>query len=303
MAFLDTRHKKKSFTLTTFLLSALLLLLFYIGLTYFDPPEESGIAVNFGTMDFGSGTQQPSERIKTTPQNKPVPPQEPDVQEEVVEERTQPEIAEEEVVEKEQPTEKVLTQESEESIKIKQQKEAKRKAEATAEKARAEAARKERERKEAEKQKRQEEAAKKKKLDALIGGIGKSDGKTTGSEGEDNRPGDKGKPLGDPYATTYYGAPGSGSGGGGYGLNGRSLAGRQIVKQNCNEEGRIVVRIKVDRNGRVVEATPGVKGTTNPATCLMEPARKTAMSHRWNADSEAPSQQIGFVVVNFKLGQ
>ncbi|NKI33317.1 energy transducer TonB [Croceivirga thetidis] len=303
MPFLDTRHKKKSFTLTTFLLSALLLLLFYIGLTYFDPPEESGIAINFGTMDFGSGKQQPLEPIKSTPQNKPVPPEEPDVQEEVVEEQTQPEVAKEEVVEKEQPTEKVLTQESEESIRIRQQKEAKRKAEEAAEKARAEAARKAREKREAEERKRQEEAAKKEKLDALIGGIGKSDGNATGSEGDDNRPGDKGNPQGDPYATTYYGAPGSGSGGGGYGLNGRSLAGRTIVKPECNEEGRVVVRIKVDRNGRVVEATPGVKGTTNAATCLMEPARKTAMSHRWNADSKAPSQQTGFVVVNFKLGQ
>lgn len=280
-----------------------MLALFYIGLTYLDPPEESGIAINFGTMDFGSGNRQPLEPIKSTPQNVPKPPQEPDVQEEVVEEKVQEQVAEQEVVEKEQPTEKVLTQESEESIRIKQQKEAKRKAEEAAEKARAEAARKERERKEAEERKRQEEAAKKAKLDALIGGIGKSEGNATGNEGNDNQPGDKGSPDGDPYATTYYGAPGSGSGGGGYGLNGRSLAGRQIVKQNCNEEGRVVVRIKVNRNGQVIEATAGVRGTTNSASCLMEPAKKTAMSHRWNPDSNAPNQQIGFVVVNFKLGQ
>ena len=64
MSFLDTRHKKKSFTLTTLLLSVLLLLLFYIGLTYLDPPEENGIAVNFGTMDFGSGNKQPKQKIK-----------------------------------------------------------------------------------------------------------------------------------------------------------------------------------------------------------------------------------------------
>lgn len=302
MSFLDTRHKKKSFTLTTLLLSLLLLLLFYIGMTYLDPPIENGIAVNFGTMEFGSGNIQP-EKIKSEPLDIPEPPNQPqEVAEEIVEPVPE-EVAEEEIVEKEEPTEKVLTQESEESIKIKQQQEANRKAEEAAQKAKAEAERKEREEREAEERKRQAEDAKKKKLDALIGGIGKSDGEASGSEGNDNSPGDKGQPDGDPYATTYYGAPGSGSGTGGYGLSGRSLVSKGKVQQECNEDGRVVVRIVVDRNGRVVQATPGVKGTTNNSPCLLEPARKTAFLHKWNLDSDAPSQQIGFVVVNFKLGQ
>lgn len=303
MSFLDTRHKKKSFTLTTLLLSILVLLLFYIGLTYLDPPEEKGIAVNFGTMDFGSGKIQPKEKIKSEPINKPETPNLPEKVEEVEEEVPVEKTVEEKVVEKEQPTEKVLTRESEESIKIKQQREAKRRAEAAAKKAKAEAERKEQERKAAEERKRQQQEAQKKKLDALIGGIGKSDGKTSGGEGDDNKPGDKGQPDGDPYATTYYGAPGSGSGGGGYGLNGRSLRNKGKVQQECNEDGRVVVKIVVDRNGKVIQATPGVKGTTNNAPCLLEPARKTAFLHQWNVDSNAPSQQIGFVVVNFKLGQ
>ncbi len=65
----------------------------------------------------------------------------------------------------------------------------------------------------------------------------------------------------------------------------------------------MVVKIVVDRNGRVIDAEPGVKGTTNSNPCLLEPARKTALLHRWNPDPKAPSQQIGFVVVNFKLGE
>lgn len=108
---------------------------------------------------------------------------------------------------------------------------------------------------------------------------------------------------GDPYATSYYGSPGSGSGTGGYGLKGRSLLNNGIVPQECNQEGRVVVKITVDRNGKVVSAVPGVKGTTNNDPCLLEPARKTAFMHQWNLDSKAPNQQIGFVVVNFKLGQ
>ena len=303
MSFLDTRHKKKSFALTTFLLSLLLLLLFYIGLTYMDPPIENGIAVNFGTMDFGSGNLQPKEKVQSEPRNIPEPPNPPEEIEQQIEQPVQETEVEEAITEKEQPTEKVLTQESEESIKIKQQREAKRKAQEAAEKAKAEAERKERERLEAEARRRQQEEAKKKKLDALIGGIGKSDGNASGSEGDDNRPGDKGQPDGDPYATTYYGAPGSGSGTGGYGLSGRSLVSKGKVQQECNEEGRVVVRIVVDRTGKVVQAIPGVKGTTNNAPCLLEPAKKTAFLHKWNLDSDAPAQQIGFVVVNFKLGQ
>ena len=122
-------------------------------------------------------------------------------------------------------------------------------------------------------------------------------------EGNERSIGDKGQTAGDPYATTYYGSPGSGSGTGGYGLSGRSLVGKGKVQQECNQEGRVVVKIVVDRNGKVIQATPGVKGTTNNDPCLMEPAKKTAFLHSWNKDSKAPNQQIGFVVVNFKLGE
>ena len=300
MSFLDTRHKKKSFTLTTFLLSVLLLILFYIGLTYLDPPIENGISVNFGTTDFGMGNIQPKEKIRSEPLD--TPPVEPVEQKEVVEE-TVPEELPEEVVAKEQPAEKVLTQESEESIKIKQQQEAKRKADEAAKKAKAEAARIATEKRRAEERKRQEQEAKKKKLDELMGGLNKSDGKASGSEGDDKRAGDKGQPDGDPYATSYYGSPGSGSGTGGYGLRGRSLVSKGKVRQECNEAGRVVVKITVDKNGNVVSAVPGVKGTTNSSRCLLDPAKKTAFKHKWNLDSNAPSEQVGFVVVNFKLGE
>ncbi len=299
MSLLDTRHKKQSFTLTTLLLSVLLLILFYIGLSYMDPPIENGISVNFGTTDFGSGPVQPKEKIKSEPLN--TPPVEPTVQEKAIEE-VQEEVAEKEVA-KEAPSEKVLTQESEESIRIKQQQETKRKAEAEAQKAKAEADRVAKEKAQAIEKARQEQEAKKRELDALMGGLNKSDGTASGSEGNDTRAGDKGQPDGDPYATSYYGSPGSGSGTGGYGLNGRTLVNKGKVPQECNEEGRVVVKIVVDRNGKVISATPGVKGTTNNAACLLEPAKKTAFMHQWNLDSNAPSQQVGFVVVNFKLGE
>lgn len=315
MAFLDTKHKKKSMTLTTLLLSVLLLALFYIGLTYLDPPIENGISVNFGTTDFGSGQVQPKEKIRS--QALETPPVEPTKQEmaEAVEEDNKEEVQEAQEVEPEEaPAEKVLTQENEESIRIKKAEEAKirkenaaaeakRKAEQAEEKVKAEAARLAQQKKDAEDKASQEQEAKRKQLDALMGGLNKSNGTASGSEGDDSKAGDKGQQDGDPYATSYYGSPGSGSGTAGYGLNGRSLVNKGKVQQECNESGTVVVKIVVDRNGKVLRAEPGVRGTTNNNPCLLEPAKRTAFMHKWNLDSSAPSEQIGFVVVNFKLGE
>ena len=312
MAFLDTIHKKKSFTLTTLLLSMLLLVLFYIGLTYMDPPIENGISVNFGTTDFGSGRVQPKEKIRSEPLD--TPPVEPTKQEVAQQVEEVEEEVEEKPTVKEAPAEKLLTQENEEAVRIKQAKdakkkaddaaaEAKQKAENEAKRAKAAAAQLAKEKRDAEERAQKEQEAKKAKLDALMGGLNKSDGTASGSEGDDNSTGDKGSPDGDPYATSYYGSPGSGSGTGGYGLNGRSLVNQGKVPQECNEAGRVVVKIVVDRNGKVVNATPGVRGTTNNNPCLLEPARKTALMHKWNLDANAPDQQVGFVVVNFKLGE
>ena len=263
-----------------------------------DPPIENGISVNFGTTDYGSGRVQPREKIRSEPVDKPIEP--------VVEEQKVEQVQEEtpeETVDEAPAAEKVVTQENEESIRIKQQREEKRKADAAAKAAKAKADRIALEKKRAEEKAEREREAKRKELDALIGGVSKSDGKTNGGEGDDSKAGDKGQPNGDPYASSYYGSPGSGSGTGGFGLNGRSLVNKGKVPQECNEEGRVVVKIVVDKNGKVISATPGVKGTTNNDPCLLAPARKTAFLHKWNLDSNAPSKQVGFVVVNFKLGE
>ncbi|NND14687.1 MAG: energy transducer TonB, partial [Eudoraea sp.] len=182
MSLLDTRHKKKSFTLTTILLSILVLLLFYIGLTYMEPPIENGITVNFGTMEFGMGDVQPKEKIRSEKSEIK------EVVEETVPEEIVPAEPEEQVIEDTttEAVEKVITQEDPETIRIRQQAEARKRAEAAAKKAQAEAERKERERREAEERQRREEDAKKKKLDAIMGGINNSDGDATGSEGDDN---------------------------------------------------------------------------------------------------------------------
>ncbi len=284
MKYFKTKHERNSAKLTALITVILVLLLFVVGTKYMDPPEEYGVAVNFGNSNVGSGNVQPKQPVKSEPREIEQPPQ-PDVS------KAEPEPAKTSEVKEE-----VLTADNAEEIAIKKEKEAEAKAKAIAEaKAKAEAER-------IAKEKREQEE-KKKKLDALIGGVSKSEGTETGSEGNDNKAGDKGQLDGNPYAPSYFGGQGSGSGGVGYGLNGRGRASFTKLKQDCNESGMVIVRIVVNQNGNVVEAVPGVRGTTNTAECLLEPAKKIAQSHKWPADSKAPTRQIGFVSVNFQLSQ
>ena len=134
-------------------------------------------------------------------------------------------------------------------------------------------------------------------LSSLINGP-KSDG-VEGGHGNDGVPGDKGDPNGDRYANNFYG---SGKGGGGWGLSGRKLSNSGKVVQQCNESGTVVVQITVNRSGNVV-AAKYTKGTTNTNPCLVEPALATARKYKWQPDADAPETQIGFIVVNFKLGE
>jgi outer membrane biosynthesis protein TonB len=282
MKYFETKHERNSAKLTALITVILLLLLFVVGAPYMDPPIEYGMEVNFGTTDFGKGDVQPLKPIKSEPVNinKPA---------EIEPDKAQPSKSSE-------VKEQVLTEENDEAIAIKKQKEAENKAKAIADaKVKAEADRIAKEKRELEE--------KKKKLDALIGGVSKSDGTATGGEGNDNKEGDKGQLDGDPYAASYFGSGGAGSGGVGYGLNGRGKANYQTLRQDCNESGMVIVRIVVNRNGNVIEAEPGVRGTTNTSACLLEPAKKIALSHKWAPDQNAPTKQIGFVKVNFQLGQ
>ena len=282
MKYFETKYEKDSARITTLLAVILILLIFIVGPTYLDPPEEYGVAVNFGTTDFGSGDIQPKEPIKSETK-------------EVIE---QPKVQEEEsktdASTPQETKEEVLTEDNPESIAMKKQKEVERKKAIEDAKAKAEAERIERE------IKAQEE--KRKKLDDLIGGIGKTDGKETGGEGDDNKAGDKGQLDGDPYAPSYFGEPGTGGGGSGYGLRGRGKPTNSKVVPECDEEGSVVVEIQVNKNGNVVSAVPGKRGTTG-AICLYDAAKKTAMTYKWPGDSKAPATQVGFVVINFSVTQ
>ncbi|MBI9042180.1 energy transducer TonB [Lutibacter sp.] len=278
MNFLDTKYKRQSAAITSVLMCLLMVALFFFGMRYLDPPEEFGIAVNFGTSDVGMGDIQPTEPLKSAPQ-------------EIAEQQEQ--IVEEKVLESATTKiEEVLTQNTEDAIAIKKQVEAKKRAD--------EMARLERIKQDAIAKQKAEEDAKRKKLDALIGGVSNSNGTASGGEGNDNTAGDKGKTTGDPNANGYYGNAGSGG-------NGDSLGDRKLLSKpkpnfepcNSNEEGVVVVAIEVDKNGKIIKATSGAKGTTIINTCLLEKAKEAALSAKWSSDSNASIKQSGKLIYTF----
>jgi hypothetical protein len=278
MKYLKTKHERNSAKITTLIVVILVLLLFVVGPPYMDPPEEYGVAVNFGNSPVGSGNVQPIEPIKS---------RENPVKEEVQADESQSE----ETTKPSSQSEDLLTKESEEAIAIKKAKDAEAKA-------KAEADRLEQLKKAEAERIAKEKQDKKDNLDALIRGVKNSEGPTTNGEGPGDGPGDKGDLDGNPYAP-YQGTPGSGNGGIGYGLNGRGKP-KYTVFDGCeNEYGLIVVDIVVNRNGEVIEATPGVQGSNNVTSCLKKQAEKIAKSYKWPADSKAPARQFGKVSVNF----
>lgn len=289
MKILETEHEKKSFAITTAFFTLLFLLLLLMKLTIDPIPDElegggggGEIAINFGNSEVGSGKNYQSKEV-SQPIAKAVP------------------------VQTVAQVEKVLTQETSEAPVIAQ---TKKTAKTTTPKPVV---------KEVPKPSKSTTDA----LSSLLNGSNKS------GDGDDKSGGNKGKLNGDPNAKGYSGGGGSGSGSGGgngsgsglgngsgygngngsgtgngnYQLGNRKALNTPAPKYLCNEQGVVVVQIAVDRNGKVTSATPGIKGTTNTAKCLLDQAKIAAMSTRWQSDNNAQSTQIGKIIYNFKLTQ
>ncbi|TMM29171.1 energy transducer TonB [Polaribacter aestuariivivens] len=276
MKILETKHKRKSALITLIILMLLVFAIFNYGMQYLDPPEEYGLAINFGDSNVGMG--QPVVNSKKTA------PKVVEKKEEVVEEvkETPKEIIKEEII-TEDTTEDVPVVEKVEEKKKEPVKEVVKK-----------------EVKPQEKPKPKPSKENQDALNKLLNG-NSSDGKPKG-EGDDKIEGVKGKEGGDPTSSKYYGNTGSGSGGN-YNLAGRKALSKPKEQPDCQEEGIVVVRITVDKNGKVISAIPGVKGSTNTAACLLKPAKEAALKTKWNSDSKAPSKQVGTIIYKFSLSK
>ena len=61
MKYFKTVHEKKSAIITTLISSLLILLFFFLGLSYYDPPINFGMEVNFVNNYRGMGKDIPKE--------------------------------------------------------------------------------------------------------------------------------------------------------------------------------------------------------------------------------------------------
>lgn len=281
---LNTPHKKKSAGLTAFVGISLLLLFFMLGLTYYDPPVSYGMEVNFGNYAEGSGKVQPIKNVQTLYKI--------EEKQDEIDKKAESNPPKESILE---PVSEMLT-EKESDVSIPKKKESDKSARPVTEIP--------------ESQVKKEIVKDVPKVSEITKSVVTSllkkkpeKGDVTKSEGNDLIQGDKGKIDGNPFSSTYYNNFGLGGRGKGYGLNGRNLQSNGKVIQDCNQEGTVVVRITVNNKGEVIQSEPGVKGSTNTHPCLLEPARKTALLHKWFPDNNAPAEQIGFVVIQFKLGE
>ena len=263
MSVLDTPHKRKSAAITAVILMLFLLGIFNYGMQYLDPPEEYGLAINFGNSEAGSGAP-----VLESPKEAPL-------KSNKVSENTETDT---EALKNESVEEIITNDSSKEVVKpVKEVAETPKPVEAL-------------------KPKPSQEA-----LDALANLLNgnSSDGKPKG-EGDDSIEGLKGKENGDPDSNSYYGNIESGSGEN-YNLAGRKAVSKPKEQPDCEEEGIVVVKITVNNSGRVLSAIPGVKGSTNTAPCLLKPAKEAALKTTWNSDAKAPPLQTGTIIYKFSL--
>ena len=277
MTLLNTTHKKKSAAITALILMLLIFGILNFGMQYLDPPEEYGLAINFGDANVGSGapvvtskktapkeiakTATVAAKVKETPKET--------IKEEIITNDTSKKVPVVEKVKEKNATpvqevvEKLIPKEIPKEIPKPQP------------------------------SKENQDA-----LNTLLSGK-TAEGKPKGA-GDDAAEGVKGKKEGAVISSKYYGNTGSGLEGN-YNLAGRKALSKPKEQPDCQEEGIVVVRITVAKNGKVMSAVPGVKGTTNTAACLLKPAKEAALRTTWNSDAAAPKIQTGTIIYKFSL--
>lgn len=293
MKLFQTEQEKKSLAITLTSFALLFLLFFFLKFSDSLPlPEMEGgggggeIAVNFGDSELGSGDNFDSKEVVIA--------------------------APEEVTETPTEEKEIIVSENEEAPAVMEVKKPDTKIEKKAEE------------KPVVKPTPKPSKSTSDALSNLLNGSNKE------GDGNDKTAGNKGKSNGDPNSKGYNGGGGSGTGSGGgngsgeglgtgsgYGtgngsgkgsgngnwkLDGRKLRSSSKQRQKCNESGTVVVQIKVNRNGNVI-AAKYTKGTDNTSQCLLEPAYEIAKSYKWEPDPNAPETQIGYITINFKLGE
>ena len=268
----------------------LLLVILFGFVTPYPLPEEEGILINFGVDESGSGVIET--QVSAT-QKMPQP---------------QEEVPAQSSVSNNDTKEEVLTQDYEETAHIESQKQKQREKE---EKERLEKERKEQENErkrleEIERKKREEqariEAQQQKIAESAKQAFGQAETNSQ-SDGTGNTFGNQGDTKGSTENKNYVGGEGQGKEGISYSLKGRTPQGGELPLPSypSKEEGTVVIKVKVDTNGNVVETEWESRGSTTTNKQLIEAAKKAALKAKFNQDKSADLIQIGTITYKFNI--
>lgn len=297
----NNRDKRRGLIATLLFHGVLLILFMFLGLTYLEPKPEDGVLINFGNSATGQGSEEqgaPQNQKQAQPENASTSSSsspssqetspEPTATQDVVE---APSLEEEEE-EKEEEEEQEKPEESEappsEPETPVQEDEP---TEETTENSESETS-------------PSEEEPDPQPSESLQNLLDKTSSSKAGGEGNTEGEGDQGDPSGDPNSSNRSGNGGGGAGQGNYRLGGRKALQKPTPDYPCDESGRVVVKIYVNRQGQVIRSSPGERipggaGSTTASSCLYQQARRAAEKTSWQPDPEAPEVQIGYIIYNF----
>ena len=273
----------------------LILLAFLILVSFsVEPPKsEEGIMVNFGTDETGLGMIEPSppavqEEISAPPPTKAVP--------------------KAAVKTTEDP---LLTQNNEEAPEVKkvdpeaekkklEKKEADKKLKAERDSVRLVRAQEEIERKRVEAEQQRQSVIINRTKNALANS--KNAGTNSTSEGIVGGPGNQGVTTGSVDSKVRGEGGGLGNKGNSFELQGRGILKFPDPKYiDYQEGGKVVVEVSVDKQGKVIKAVPGVKGSTTLNEDLLKVAKNAALEASFEVKKDAPEVQKGTITYNFVL--
>ncbi len=136
---------------------------------------------------------------------------------------------------------------------------------------------------------------------ALFPGNNSNNASNQGDKNNSNE--DLGKVMGKVDITTNTGtdSPGMGDSGVGYDLSGRRLLGIPPIQDNSQETGKVVIRIKVDRTGQVIDAQFQSAGSTTTSSNLKNKALAAAKKAKFNESLGGLEIQTGTISFTFKV--
>lgn len=117
-------------------------------------------------------------------------------------------------------------------------------------------------------------------------------------QGNGHKPGYQGDPNGNPNSKSPTGIVDNNIS---VVLGGRISKYLPIPQKTFSTEGTVVVAITVDRNGKVIIATPGAKGSTTTDATLKKLATDAAYKATFDVKSDASEEQKGTITYHFRL--